>query len=283
MHVRNAHILSSAFCVCALLGRGGTPGAGAQQRPAFEVASIKANRSGAPGQEFKMAPDGGFVVTNTTARALIRLAYRVQDFQIAPPPSWADTDRFDINARAPAGTGAETLPQMLQALLEERFNLRAHREAREMPIYALVLNRADAAFGPQLKRTAADATSECVIARKTPGGRGRADGRVCGISMAAGTMIAGDARLEQLVTLLSPLVGRTTVDRTGLADSFDFDLKWAPDLVPAAAGAASQVGSDPNAPSIFTALQEQLGLRLDSQRGPVEMLVIDQIERPSAN
>ena len=253
-----------------------------QKAPAFEVASVKPNRSADSAQEFLTTPDGSSRLTNATARMLIRQAYRVQDFQIADAPSWTDADRFDVTARAPRGATAADVPEMLRGVLEERFGLIAHRETRDMPIYALVIGRRGGALGQRLVRTPAAASAECAARRASINGPERSDGGMCGIGITSGTIRAGDATLGQLLGLLSPLVGRTTVDKTQLAGRFDYDLNWT--LDPFANGGApsqNERATDVNGSSLFTALREQLGLRLEPQRGGVSVLVIDRIEHPT--
>jgi uncharacterized protein (TIGR03435 family) len=251
--------------------------------PAFEVASVKPNRSREVKQEFSVTANGSFRLTNATVRMLIRMAYRVQDFQILAPPSWTDIDRFDVTARAPGGTTTAAVPQMLRALLQDRFALLAHADMRDMPIYALVVSSRDAALGPRIRRTPSGASAECAAQRANREAPGRSDGRPCGISIAGGTITAGDATFGQLLGLLSPLVGRVAVDKTKLDGTFDYNLSWTLDQFVATGtfGVPSERAIDSNGPSIFTAVQEQLGLKLESTKGPVDVLVIDHVEQPT--
>ena len=162
---------------------------------------------------------------------------------------------------------------MLRSLLEDRFRLSAHRETRDLPIYALVLARADGRLGPQLRQTTSDYCARLLAAAgkagDTPVPPG---GPVCGMRP-GGTgneITAGAMPMNEFARFLNVNVGRTVVDRTGLTGVWDFDLKWSAPNAPT---------PDPDRPSIFTALQEQLGLRLDAATGPVEVLVIDRVER----
>ena len=182
---------------------------------------------------------------------------------------------------------------MLRQLLAERFKLVVHTEDREMPIYALVLNRADGKLGPQIKVSDVDCAGML--------GRGRGRGPAgppappapgermpCGIRMGKGNMAVGGATLTQVAGTLGTFVGRVVVDKTGLTGNYEFTLTWTPDNLPQRPPGAPEPlfnGSpiDPNGPSIFTAVQEQLGLKLDSQKGPVSVLVIDRAEHPTEN
>jgi uncharacterized protein (TIGR03435 family) len=244
--------------------------------PQFEAVSVKPNRSNDPTQTFSVTP-GSYVVTNMTARMLIRQAYRVQDYQIADAPGWTESDRFDVKARASLDATAAMLPDMVRAMLEDRFGLVARREMRETPVYELVLDKPDT-LGPRLRRTSPEASAACAVRRTSSTAPSRSDGLPCGIGTKGTTITAGDSTLGPLTGLLSPLVGRVTVDRTGLAGTFDFDLIWTADEL--AAGPASQAAA-PAAPTLLTALREQLGLRLNPQRAQAQVLVIDRIRQPS--
>jgi uncharacterized protein (TIGR03435 family) len=275
-------LMVAVICKAGALA-GGLP-AQTPPRPAFEVASVKHHRSGDIEQDFATTPDGSFRLTNATARMFIRQAYRLQDFQILDAPPWTELDRFDVRARAPRGATTAALPGMLQSLLQERFRLLAHREMRDMPIYALAMNRRDGALGPNLRRTPPEASAVCAAQRASRDAPPRSDGRLCGIGITGGSVRAGDATLGQLLGLLSPVVGRTSIDKTRLAGTFDYELNWSAEQLsapPAASDAPSERAINPNGASVFTALQEQLGLKLESTKGPVEVLVIDHIERPT--
>jgi uncharacterized protein (TIGR03435 family) len=269
--------------------------------PAFEVVSVKANRTGAPGGSFVMPP-GRFTATNLPLRVLITNAYRLSFFQVVGGPDWVSTDRFDIVAKAPDGGPPEQTRAMVRTLLRERFRLVVHMETRDTPIYSLVTARTDGRLGPNLKRSTmdcgpiraqrAEATAAAARARggrvPVPAAPGPNEPVVCG--MRAGgrggatlTYRAGNITMTALANALRPYVGREVVDRTGLTGEFDFNLQFS---APPAAGqpdAGIPVAPLDDAASIFTALQEQLGLKLDSTRGPVELMVIDRAERPAEN
>jgi uncharacterized protein (TIGR03435 family) len=262
----------------------------AQDAMVFEVASVKPNKSGpAAGQFLRGAPGGVVQVGNMTVRDLITWAYQIQGFQLVGGPEWLPTDRFDITARAgrdlPATGFDAVAPAMLmmRALLVERFGLAVHGETRELPVYALVMAHADGRLGPGLRRSSTDcaalikaaAASGTQPAPPPPGPDGRPR---CGLTGRSGAIMAGGYPLSQFTRFLAPQVQRVVVDRTGLSGDWDIDLAFTP---PQAAGSTDASASDPNSTSLFTALQEQLGLKLEPARGPVEVLVIDRVAQPT--
>ena len=294
--------LMAVFAVAAAVApsarQAGAPPA--DKAPQFEVAAIKPNKSGDGRVMIGLQPGGRFTAANVTLRMLIRNAYQLQDFQIAGGPEWMSSDHYDINAKAEDGAVAGPPPPpgqpgpiqlMLRALLAERFKLAAHTEDREMPIFALVLNRPDGRLGPQLKSSELN----CEAAR----GRGRGPGGPppdpsqqgvpqCGMRIAMGNLVAGGMRLSDFANAIGNLAGRIVVDKTGLIGTFDFTLTWTPDNLPQRPPGAPEplvngVPIDPNGPSLFTAVQEQLGLKLDSQKAPVKVLVVDRAEKPVEN
>jgi uncharacterized protein (TIGR03435 family) len=270
---------------------------------AFEVASIKPNNSG-DGRVFAQTQPGRMTMTNVPLKMLIRQAYQLQDFQISGGPGWVASDHFDINAKMPEGfqptpgpppaPGGPPSPiqQMLRALLAERFKLVVHNETKDAPIYALIVARSDGKLGSQLKK------SETDCAAMFAAGRGRGRGPMpppgppqpgeqipCGMRVGPGNLVMGGSPLSQFANSLGMFTGRIVLDRTGLTGNYDVSLTWTPDQMPQRPPGAPDplingVAVDPNGPSLFTALQEQLGLKLDSQRGSVEMLVIDRAEKP---
>jgi uncharacterized protein (TIGR03435 family) len=261
--------------------------------PTFEVASVRPNKSGEPFVRLGIQPGGRYTATNVPLRLLIRDAYQVQDFQIIGAPDWVNSDRFDIVAKAegdvpPSAPGGPPGPIqfMLRALLAERFNLTMHSEQRELSIYALVLARADGKLGPQLRPAAVDCAAVMATRRGGPPPAAPQPGErmPCGMRIGPGQLTGGSLPLSQLASTLSPFVQRVVVDRTGLSGNFDFDLTWTPDQIPQGPpppGAPQLPPIDPGGPSILTAVQEQLGLRLDSARGPVEVFVIDRVAQPT--
>ncbi|HVL90226.1 MAG TPA: TIGR03435 family protein [Actinomycetota bacterium] len=249
------------------------------QTPAFEAASVKPNASGAAAQSGRMA-NGSVTMTNMRVRALIVTAYGSRPERIAGAPSWIDEARYDITAKAPAGTPDNQLPLMLRTLLTDRFKLVARTEMREQPVYALVMVRPGGTPGPSLRPS-----TECesggagsgIGGPPLPAGK-RACGVISGSDGKAAYIIGGARSMELLARALQNLglIERPVIDRTGLTGTYDFDLRFS--AAPLASSAA-----DVPLPSIFTAVQEQLGLRLEPARGPVEFLVIDSIERPTAD
>jgi uncharacterized protein (TIGR03435 family) len=282
------------------------PLAGARQTPAaaqpqFEVASIKQNKSGDGRVMLGFQPGGRFNATNVTLRLLIRNAYQLQDFQLVGGPGWMTDDHFDIVAKAEDGAlGGPPPPQgqpsaiqlMMRSLLAERFKLVVHEENREMPIYALILAKSDGKFGPQLKKSEADCAALAAARGRGPAApppmpAPGAPPPPCSIRIGPGSLMAGGQTMTQFASSLGMFAGRIVVDKTGLEGGYDVTLNWTPDQAanrpPGAPPGPDGVPVDPNGPSLFTAVQEQLGLKLDSQRGPVKVLVIDRVERPTEN
>jgi len=258
-----------------------TPAPPDLSRLEFEVASVKPNKTGDPNSRLGLQPGGRIVATNVALRLLIRNLYNVQADQIVGAPDWIETERFDIEAKAdreyPPGADAPApeLLAMMRNLLAERFQLVVHHEPREMQVYALVTARVDRSPGPQLRRVDVDCAAENarVVAARRGGIPPPADASNmprCSMRTRPGNVIARGATLQQLARSLSQFLGRTVVERTGLDGSFDLDLEWSHEQAANATG-----------PSIFTAVQEQLGLKLESQRASVDVLVIDRVERPT--
>src|SRR5688572_17044864 len=253
------------------------PAASAASRLTFEVASIKRNLSGDQNSSVRGQPGGRVVITNNTLYNLIRNAYNAQRFEMVPGkslPDWIDADRWDINAKAADEATQPQMMQMLQNLLADRFKLVARREMREMPIYALVLARSDGRLGPQLRRSDVDCAAVAEAARAggapptPPPGPGPFCGTRANNTGGMAQVAAHGIPLSSLVRNLSGMAGRFVVDKTGLTGAFELELKFALDQ-----GAAAAAPTD--LPSLFAALEEQLGLKLEPQRGPVQVLVID--------
>lgn len=252
----------------------------------FDVASVKPNKEGGP-SSVRLLHGGTVTITNNNLRNMIRNVYNITNAQIVGGPDWIDSERFDITAKAATPFNQDEARGMLQALLAERFGLRTHTEQRELPVYLLTLSRKDGTLGPKMTKSGVDCRA--LFAAVAAGGQmpeRDANGALpCGISVRAGQgLVVGNAvAMEALARNLIGGVGRIVVDRTGLTGNFDIHLTFAPDpgqaLPP---GAQPPAVADPSAPSsLFTALQEQLGLKLEPGRAPVEVVVIDQVERPS--
>ncbi|HEV8393051.1 MAG TPA: TIGR03435 family protein [Vicinamibacterales bacterium] len=244
--------------------------AAARPRPTFEAASVKSHRGGERTRN-TILPGGRYSATNVPLRMMIRSAYGIQDFQLVGGPAWLNTDGYDVVAKAATDEPPDRLFAMVRSLLEDRFRLVAHRETRTLPVYALVRVNPDR-LGRQLRPSDAD----CAGPPAAPG-RPR-----CGILMNFGELRGTGASLGQLATSLAPFSGRAIQDRTGASGAFDFELQFTPDPVafPAPPGAQPPAASA-DGPSLFTAVQEQLGLKLESTTAPLEVLVIDRVERPT--
>jgi uncharacterized protein (TIGR03435 family) len=253
----------------------------AAQRPTFEVASIKRNIEVSDRAFVRNEQGGRISVGNNTLRNIVRNAWRLQNFQIVGGPDWINTERWDIVAKAADNPQPEQLLIMLQNLLIDRFKLVIKREMRDTPIYALVLARPDGRLGPKIQASTTDCATIIAASRARsgapppppPGG-----GPLCGTRQTVGRMTTNSTTIADLARNLSQVAGRSIVDKTGLMGSFDLELTWTPDPQPGAAADARPAGDD--TVSLFTAIQEQLGLKLDPQRGPVDTLVIESAARP---
>jgi uncharacterized protein (TIGR03435 family) len=258
----------------------------APERVAFLTATVTHTvATGGFGSQ-RTAPGGQYVATNMPLRNLIRLAYGNASLfrpkeQIVGGPDWIDTEKFDINAKAasdfvvdPDGVTRQHLA-MLRTLLEDRFKLKAHMEQRDWPIYALVLARGDGAFGPKL----ADSTLDC-----SPDAPPRADGLKCGVTSGQGQgPIFRGMPMSGLVTFLnvSPAVDRLVRDMTGLTGRYDYQLTFTQPLLVGPGGLVPNPEADGGV-SVFNAIQDQLGLKLEPRTAPVDVLVIDHIEKLGA-
>jgi uncharacterized protein (TIGR03435 family) len=240
------------FMSCAAFGQSAAP------PPAFEVASIKPAPPQAPGRvSIRMSSDPGRLnYTNVSLSDLMAKAYGVQHNQISGP-AWLDTERFDIVAKIPAGVAEDQIPRMFQALLADRFKLKLHSEKKQLPVYALVVLKT----GPKLQK----AESSSGLSGGLSLGRGHVSGKVA---------------MPWFADYLSLRVGRPVMDQTELDGAYVIALDWVPDSPEVPDGASPGASG----PSLFTALQEQLGLKLMATKGPVEFLVIDHMEKiPTEN
>lgn len=268
-------------------------------KPSFEVASVKPNTSGDNRIAIMGSPGGRLTVTGASFRMLVTYAFRVRDFQVSGGPNWMTTDRWDVEARAeegsvppPTGPPDPNVPDpmalRMQSLLEDRFQLKIHRETKELPVYELTVGK-----GGSKVKFSEDQTPFRPPERGAPppplpqrGG-----------PMPRGSMRLGRGNLEAtavpfatFVNALSQQLGRTVIDKTELKGLYDIKLLWTPDAVqgpgplgPPPAGAEPPPLADPSGPTVFTAVQEQLGLKLDSTKGPVEVIVIDSVQKPTEN
>jgi uncharacterized protein (TIGR03435 family) len=250
----------------------------ATDTPAFEVASVRRNPSAEQRASVRGEPGGRLTITNNTLFNIVRNAYNVQGFQIVGGPEWVNTDRWDIIAKAEGETSQQRMMLMLQNLIAERFKATVRRDTREMPVYALVVGRPDGRLGPLMNPAALDCAALAAAAGRTgaPPPPPQPSGRPsCGIRTGAGMLMAGGTLMTDFARNLSGATGRIIVDKTGLTGRYDIDLTWTPDQLQAAAADALESAS------LFAAIQEQLGLRLQAERAPVDVLVIDSAQRPA--
>jgi uncharacterized protein (TIGR03435 family) len=233
-----------------------------QAQPTFDAASVKPANPAARGASLEILPGGNLAATNVSLRALLKEAYGIRDFQIASAPSWIDSERFDIQARSSDAGGDKQVRLMLQSLLADRFKLLAHRESRDLQAYVL---------------TVAKNGSKLTAAAQHPEGasgvRIRGSGRLTGTQATTGQLAQA---LSDIHLNGSTILDRPVLDLTGLSGTYDFTLEWTPDL-------AASDSTDRSGPSIFTAVQEQLGLKLEKQKAPVDIFVIDHVEKPAEN
>jgi len=237
------------------------------QGPAFDAASVKVNRSGSPDSTIGVIPGGTYRAINTTLARLIPDAFAVMPFQVTGGPAWLTTDRFDINARAPADARPDQLPAMLQALLVERFALKTHRDQQDRPIYTLTPVIAGRS-GPKLTTASLDCDQQEADKRLSAPCQSQ-----IGIGRGGGQLVMKGRGIAFLARTLGNVVGRIVADRSGLTGKYDIELNWS----------AGDATATSDAPEIFSALREQLGLQLKPATGPVEMVVIDSVERPVAD
>lgn len=273
-------------CAVALVFALATTGLHAQAppgdaRPSFEAASIRQNVSSETLASIRALPGGRVTVTNLSLRGILRTAYTLPDFQIVGGPDWVDRDRWDIVAKADGDLTPQQMIPMVRELLADRFGLVVRAETRELPIYTLEVAR-NGSLGSRLRRSEIDCEALYAAAKKQGGTPPpRADGRpLCGTRRSPGTMMTTAVTTEQLAQNLSQIVERPVVDRTGLEGAWDLDLEWAPDQTVTPSGSTPPAGPLDGV-SFFTALREQLGLTLASGRGPVDVLVIESVERPT--
>jgi uncharacterized protein (TIGR03435 family) len=244
--------------------------------PAFEAATVRPNTSGDTRRQIEVLPGGRFNAINMTLWQILAIAYPVEgkfrdEIQLTGGPGWINSDRFDIVAKAEGSPQLDTnkpgsivtdvdrdaverIRMMLRRFLGERFKLRFHHEIRQLPVYELVLAKSGGVPGPGLRKAAGDCGRDCGSIRRM------------GPDKVVGTAVS----MGSLAHSMSDWVRRTVVDKTGIAGPTDFTLTWAPEGVP-----------DSGAPSIFTAVQEQLGMKLVPARGPVDVLVVESAERPA--
>src|SRR5262245_41548426 len=271
-----------------------------ERLPSFEVASVKPS-TGPTGERGQ--PSGRYTATRTL-KFLIADAFffgtPLQMSRVLGGPEWIDSERFEINAKAsapwqrsPDGPPRE-LFLMIRSLLQERFKLKTHMETRELPVYAVVLARADRAPGPDLRQPTldCDAIIAAVQAGAPPPARQPNEPPPCGAMRGPARIMAGSIPMSQLANMLTLVMAdadgptgrddaRPVIDKTGLVGRFAFTLAWTAERMPEAAPPPGIPPIDPNGPPLVTALQEQLGLKLQSARSRMEVVVIDSVEQPT--
>jgi uncharacterized protein (TIGR03435 family) len=258
------------FVPCGLFGQ--APVSPPAAPTAFTVASIKANKSGDNRFMLSPLPGGGLTATGVTLTMLVMFAYGVAAYQVSGAPSWMGTERWDIEAKTDGIQGhlpAAQFSVLLRGLIEDRFQLKARRKTKNLPVYALVVAKG----GPKLKTHPGDTGERKPL-----------------VQFGNGSAVFSDSSVAGLAGQLTLYLDRPVIDRTGLKGSYDFTLDWT--LPEPGKGAAEAIGLPPpepsspgesTGPSIFTALQEQLGMKLEPQKGPVDILIVNHVERASEN
>jgi uncharacterized protein (TIGR03435 family) len=304
-------ILSAAVGLAAIAGPAGLGLRGAQQSsaqspqtiavppPSFEVASIKPSRSGENGVRLMMSRDR-FNTTNLATKELIEFAYDAKDDQLSGGPSWINSEKYDIDAKEedsvverlqklPFEQQTEQVRLMVQSLLADRFKLKVSHQTKELPIYELVV----AKNGHKLTQTPSPPPGP-------PGTQPPGPQSFHGIRMSGKGQLSGNevpiSLLAEVLTRQTEIGGRLVLDKTGLKGNYDWALKWTPDESapmfkgagdgtqgPGSQGPGNTPPTDSSGPSLFAAIQEQLGLKLEPQKAPVDVLVIEHIEKPSEN
>ncbi len=250
----------SSAVVCLILC---LPGIQAQPKPEFEVASVRINNSGLPSGSLSGTDKSRFAATNITLKLLLTMAYQVRDFQVIGGPAWLNSDRFDLAAKAETEADWDRMMLMLQSLLEDRFGLVIRRETRELPLYKLV-----AAKG----------------GLKLYGGNCSDTDKQCGRLAIFSNGMEGQSMMPLFVNVLADLLVRPVIDRTNFNGPFDVHMRWTPDdSSPGRRSGETLPETNETAPSFITALEEQLGLKLEAAKGPVETINIEHAEKPGDN
>jgi len=263
---------------------------GSQDPPEFDAASVKPNKSGDVARAMGPEPGGRFNARNVPLRDLVAIGYSIPplfaSYRIVGGPEWIDSARFDVSATAGRDLPPDQVALRVRRLLADRFGVKAHWETREMPVYALVFAQRDRALGPRLTRSDVDCAALRAAARggAPPATPQPTEGRrVCTGRTIPGTINGAALSMDTLASSLARFAGRIVQNQTGLTGGFDYELTWTPDQPVEQIPGAPAPTLDPNGPSLFTAVQEQLGLKLDAQKGAVEVLVVDRADLPSAD
>ena len=266
-----ATLAMTAVCLVTVQG---------QDAPLVEAASVRPHPPDENTQWMIAPQPGGRLRMRLTPERLVAVAFRLQMDQVVGAPSWAKSDTYDILLKVRDGVGVniDTVGPIAREVLTGRFQPRTHMDTRELPVYLLVRTR-EQALGPRL--TAAQ--MDCTLRGGPPPPRGAGDpppaaASRCGLTQRAGQISMGGFPIDAFTRVLSSLAGRVVVDRSGLSGNWDLELEFAPEPPP---GAPAPPPSD--APSLFTALQEQLGLKLEAGRAPVPVVVVDSLSRPAVD
>jgi uncharacterized protein (TIGR03435 family) len=267
MMTRSALVLA---CVCGAAALSAQAPAPPQSDATFEAASVKPLRNSTrTSAGFRPEPtrwSGDFSVTD-----LVVFAYQIQSTRIIGAPQWAEDERYEINARTgPRKPG--DIQSMVRHLLAERFALKVHRERRPIPVYLLLMSRADGAFGPRLQRVERD----CTRPASNPSG--------CSVSIGGDNYRGNGQQWANFVATLENRIGeRPILDKTGLSGQFDIAVEWSPGIarVPEGVSNAPTLADLEARPLVFTAIREQLGLKLEPDTAPMDVLVIDSVDRPT--
>ena len=248
------------------------------QAPVFEAVSIKPNKTSSRPATTVGFAGGRYTLVNGTVAQLIRTAYPAPINDLVGAPAWVMSERYDVTAVAAGNPSRDALAPMVRAMLAERFKLAAHYETQERDTYSLVLARPDGRLGPDIRLTTldCDAVAAANLAGRTPEGPPPANGAPpCGLMAGGGTVRIGGMPMTTVARTLSGAAGRVIIDKTGLAGNYELTLRYAGQVVNGAERPAEEL------PSIFTAVQEQLGLKLEADRAPLQLVVVDRVERPT--
>jgi uncharacterized protein (TIGR03435 family) len=247
----------------------------AQPAPlAFETVSIRENTTIDADGIISGPSPGRFTVVNSTVASMIRYAYRLRDYQLLDAPNWASTINYDVIATYPEGLPTpsdDQVRQMVKALLADRFGLRVHGETRQLPLYELRVARADGTLGPQMKPSTIDCS------QPPPPSAGRAAFPVCQGFQTRSFIQSRAQTLDGLASALQAMVKQRVLDRTGLKGPYEVTVRWGDARGPAEEATVEEIAA------MMTALQEQLGLKLESRRAPEDVIVVDAVRRPTAN
>ncbi|HEX4749549.1 MAG TPA: TIGR03435 family protein [Bryobacteraceae bacterium] len=231
----------------------------------FEVATVRAAKPDEPGGGIRPLPGGQtYTAKNVPVALMIRLMFHLTPNQISGGPGWINTDRWDVDAKAEHPASLDDLHIMFQNLLIERFNIKFHHETKELSVYALVCDKGGSKMQPNTGPDPYDIPIQ---------GAGR------------GKLVGKRVPMSYLTWFLAglPWIGRPVLDKTGLTGFYDFNFEFMPPQVIAPGSPETDVGPGAEGPSFFTAVREQLGLRLEPEKGPVEIMVIDSIQKPTEN